>query len=248
GECPMPIVASSTPSDCFDAAYEAVRIAVQHMTPVIILSDGYIANGAEPWKFPKSDELQPITVKFKEKLDSDEPKYMPYKRDEKLTRPWAIPGTAGLEHRIGGLEKQDVTGNINYEPENHQHMVNIRQAKVDMIADYIPLQRIDSGPDKGKVLVLGWGSTYGAIKSAVLQLQAEGHAVSHAHIRYLRPFPKNLGEIIKNFEQVLIPEINNGQLVKIIRDQYMVDAKAYNKIMGIPITKGELVDVIKKML
>lgn len=248
GECPMPIVASSTPSDCFDAAYEAVRIAVQHMTPVIILSDGYIANGAEPWKYPKSEELQPITVKFKERLDNDEPKYMPYKRDEKLTRPWAIPGTPGLEHRIGGLEKQDVTGNINYEPENHQHMVNIRQAKVDRIADYIPLQRIDSGPEKGKVLVLGWGSTYGAIKSAVLQLQAEGHAVSHAHIRYLRPFPKNLGEIIKNFEQVLIPEINNGQLVKIIRDQYMVDAKAYNKIMGIPITKGELVDVIKKML
>ncbi len=248
GECPMPVVASSTPSDCFDVAYEAARIAVQHMTPVIILSDGYIANGAEPWKFPKSDELQTIKVTFKERLDNDEPKYMPYKRDEKLTRPWAIPGTPGLEHRIGGLEKQDVTGNINYEPENHQHMVNIRQAKVDKVADYIPLQRIDSGPEKGKVLVLGWGSTYGAIKSAVLQLQSEGHAVSHAHIRYVRPFPKNLGEIIKNFDQVLIPEINNGQLVKIIRDQYMVDARAYNKIMGIPITKGELIDVIKKML
>ncbi len=248
GECPMPVIASSTPSDCFDAAYEAVRISVQHMTPVILLSDGYIANGAEPWKFPTTADLEPITVNFKKELADDEPKFQPYRRDEKLARSWAIPGTAGLEHRIGGLEKQDITGNINYEPENHQHMINVRQAKVDKIADYIPLQKIDSGADKGKVLVLGWGSTFGAIKSAVLQLQAEGHAVSHAHIRHLRPFPKNLGEIIGNFDQVLIPEINNGQLVKIIRDQYMVDAKAFNKVMGIPITKGELVDVIRKML
>ncbi len=248
GECPMPVIASSTPSDCFDAAYEAVRISVQHMTPVILLSDGYIANGAEPWKFPTTADLEPITVNFKKELADDEPKFQPYRRDEKLARSWAIPGTPGLEHRIGGLEKQDITGNINYEPENHQHMINVRQAKVDKIADYIPLQKIDSGADKGKVLVLGWGSTFGAIKSAVLQLQAEGHAVSHAHIRHLRPFPKNLGEIIGNFDQVLIPEINNGQLVKIIRDQYMVDAKAFNKVMGIPITKGELVDVIRKML
>ncbi len=248
GECPMPIIASSTPSDCFDVAYEAVRISVQHMTPVILLSDGYIANGAEPWKFPVSADLAPITVNFKAGLADDEPKFQPYRRDEKLARPWAIPGTPGLEHRIGGLEKQDVTGNINYEPENHQHMVNVRQSKVDKIADHIPLQTIDSGPEKGKVLVIGWGSTYGAIKSAVLQLQAEGHAVSHAHIRYLRPFPRNLGEIIKNFDQVIIPEINNGQLVKIIRDQYLVDAKPYNKVMGIPITKGELIDVIRKMI
>jgi len=248
GECPMPIVASSTPSDCFEVAYEACRLAVQHMTPVIILSDGYIANGAEPWKFPTAAELPEIKVNFKKELAEDEPKYQPYRRDEKLARPWAIPGTTGLEHRIGGLEKQDITGNINYEPENHQHMVNTRQAKVDKIADYIPLQKIDSGADKGKVLILGWGSTYGAIKSAALELQAQGHAVSHAHIRYMRPFPKNLGEIIQNFDKVLIPEINNGQLVKIIRDQYMVDAKAYNKVMGIPITKGELVDVVKKML
>ncbi len=248
GECPMPVIASSTPSDCFEVAYEACRIAVQHMTPVIILSDGYIANGAEPWKYPTAADLPAIKVHFKQGLEDDEPKFQPYRRDDKLARPWAIPGTPGLEHRIGGLEKQDITGNINYEPENHQHMVNVRQAKVDKIADHIPLQTIDSGPEKGKVLVIGWGSTYGAIKSAVLQLQAEGHAVSHAHIRYVRPFPKNLGELIQNFDQVLIPEINNGQLVKIIRDQYMVDAKPYNKVMGIPITKGELVDVIKKML
>lgn len=248
GECPMPIIASSMPSDCFDVAYEAVRIAVQHMTPVILLSDGYIANGAEPWRFPTSDDLKPIEVKFKESLAEDEEKFMPYKRDEKLVRPWAIPGTAGLEHRIGGLEKQDVTGNINYEPENHQHMVNTRQAKVDKIADYIPLQQLDSGTEKGKVLVVGWGSTYGAIKSAVAELQAQGHSVSHAHIRYVRPFPKNLGEILNNFEHVVIPEINNGQLVKIIRDVYFIDAKPYNKVMGVPITKTELVMEIGKLL
>jgi 2-oxoglutarate/2-oxoacid ferredoxin oxidoreductase subunit alpha len=248
GECPMPVIASSTPSDCFDVAYEAVRIAVQHMTPVILLSDGYIANGAEPWRFPNSADLKPIEVNFKKGLDEDEEKFFPYKRDEKLVRPWAIPGTAGLEHRIGGLEKQDVTGNVNYEPENHQHMVKTRQAKVDKIADYLPLQQLDSGPEKGKVLVLGWGSTFGSIKSAVAELQRESHSVSHAHIRYLRPFPKNLGEIVHNFEHVLIPEINNGQLIKIIRDQFFVDAKGYNKIMGIPITKHELVDEIRKYL
>ena len=248
GECPMPVIATATPSDCFDVAYEAIRLSVQHMTPVVLLSDGYIANGAEPWRFPQSADLPEIKVSFKKGLDADEPKFQPYRRDEKLARPWAIPGTPGLEHRIGGIEKQDITGNISYDPENHQHMVNVRQSKVDKIADYIPLQQLECGPEKGKVLVLGWGSTFGAIKSAVLQLLEEGHSVSHAHIRYLRPFPKNLGEIINNFDQVLIPEINNGQLVKIIRDQYMVDAKPYNKVMGVPITKGELVDVIRKML
>ena len=248
GECPMPIIAAATPSDCFDVAYEAVRIAVQHMTPVILLSDGYIANGAEPWKFPVSAELQPIEVKFKKQLDEGEEKFLPYKRDEKLVRPWPVPGTAGLEHRIGGLEKQDVTGNVSYDQDNHQHMVKTRQAKVDKIADYIPLQTLDSGPQKGKVLVLGWGSTYGAIKSAVAELQAEGKAVSHAHLRYVKPFPRNLGEIIRNFDKVLIPEINNGQLVRIIRDEFLVDAKGYNKIMGVPITKSELLDAIEAML
>ena len=247
GECPMPIISASTPSDCFEAVYEAARISVQHMTPVIFLSDGFIANGAEPWKFPQSENLNPIKVNFKKGLDEGEEKLQPYKRDEKLARSWAIPGTVGLEHRIGGLEKEDITGNISYDADNHQHMVKIRQAKVDKIADYIPLQKIDSGAEKGKVLVLGWGSTYGAIKSAVLTLQAQGKSVSHAHLRYIRPFPKNLGEILNNFEKVIIPEINNGQLVKIIRDQYLIDAIPYNKIMGIPITKTELIDVIGKL-
>src|ERR1700712_1807317 len=175
GECPMPVISASTPADCFDAVYEAVRISVTHMTPVIFLSDGYIANGAEPWKFPKADDLQPIKVQFKTQLGDHEDKFQPYLRDEKLVRPWAVPGTAGLEHRIGGLEKQNITGNISYEPENHQLMVKIRQEKVDKIADYVPEQKLDSGPEKGEVLAIGWGSTFGAIKSAVLQLQAEGH-------------------------------------------------------------------------
>jgi len=248
GECPMPVISASTPSDCFGAVFEAVRIAVQHMTPVILLSDGYIANGAEPWKFPAAEDLPEIEVKFKTDLGHGEEKFMPYLRDEKLVRPWAVPGTPGLEHRIGGLEKQNITGNVSYEPENHQLMIKIRQEKVDKIAEYIPEQELDSGPEKGKVLLLGWGSTYGAVKSAALALQAEGHAVSHAHLRYLRPFPRNLGDIFKNFEHVLIPEINNGQLIKIIRDQYLIDAKGYHKMMGIPITKTELVTEVKKYL
>lgn len=248
GECPMPIVSASTPADCFDAVYEAARIAIQHMTPVMMLSDGYIANGAEPWKFPKSEDLAPITVKFKAGLEDGEEKFLPYKRDEKLVRDWAVPGTAGLEHRIGGLEKEDITGNVSYDAENHQHMVKTRQEKVDRIADYIPLQQLDSGPKKGDVLVLGWGSTYGAIKSAARELQAQGKSVAHAHLRYLRPFPKNLGEIISNYKHVLIPEINNGQLIKIIRDQYMVDAKGYNKIKGVPITRAELENAIEELL
>ena len=248
GEAPIPVLAASTPSDCFHMAYEAVRIALQHMTPVILLSDGYIANGAEPWKFPNASEIPDIEVKFKTSLVEGETKFLPYKRDEKLARPWAIPGTKGFEHRIGGLEKQHETGNVSYDSENHQFMVKTRAAKVEKIADYIPLQTIDSGAEKGKVLVLGWGSTYGTIKSAALQLQSQGKEVSHAHIKYMRPFPKNLGDILKNFETILIPEINNGQLIKIIRDQYFVDAKGYNKIMGVPITKQELVTAIESYL
>lgn len=248
GECPMPVISASTPSDCFDAVYEAVRIAVQHMTPVIFLSDGYIANGAEPWRFPQSADLKAIEVKFKTSLTEGEEKFMPYKRDEKLVRPWSVPGYAGLEHRIGGLEKEDITGNISYDPENHQHMVKTREAKVEMIADYIPLQTLDSGPETGDVLVLGWGSTYGSVKSAVSELQAAGKLIAHAHLRHLRPFPKNLGEMLQRYKKVLIPEINNGQLIKIIRDKYLVDAVGFNKIKGTPITRAELVSAIGELL
>ena len=247
GEAPIPVIAASTPSDCFEMAFEAVRIAIEHMTPVILLSDGYIANGAEPWKYPTASELPKIEVHFKTSLDEGEEKFLPYKRNEKLARPWAIPGTPGLEHRIGGLEKQAETGNISYDSDNHEFMVKTREAKVEKIADYIPLQTIDSGKEKGKVLVLGWGSTYGTIKSAVQELQEKGKDVSHAHIKYMRPFPKNLGEILKNYETVLIPEINNGQLIKIIRDKYFIDAKGFNRIMGSPIAKHELVAEIEKL-
>jgi 2-oxoglutarate ferredoxin oxidoreductase subunit alpha len=248
GECPMPIIAASTPSDCFDAVYEAVRIAVQHMTPVIFLSDGYIANGAEPWRYPSSADLKPIEVNFKKGLTEDEAKFLPYKRDEKLVRPWAVPGTAGLEHRIGGLEKEDITGNVSYDADNHQHMVKTRQAKVDRIADYIPLQALDSGKETDDVLVLGWGSTYGSIKSAVAELQSQGKSVAHAHLRYIRPFPRNLGELLKGYKRILIPELNNGQLIKIIRDEFLVDAKGFNKIKGVPITRTEMVAAISELL
>ncbi|MBS1687604.1 MAG: 2-oxoacid:acceptor oxidoreductase subunit alpha [Bacteroidetes bacterium] len=248
GESPLPVISASSPSDCFFAAYEAVRIAVQHMTPVILLSDGYIANGAEPWLYPQTSDLKPIEVIFKKALSEDEPKFMPYLRDEKLVRPWAVPGTPGLEHRIGGLEKEDITGNVSYDPDNHERMVKIRQAKVDMIANYIPQQTLDSGPEKGDVLVLGWGSTYGAIKSAVATLQSQGKSVAHAHLRHMRPFPSNLGDILHNYKKVLIPELNNGQLIKIIRDKYLVDAIGYNKIKGVPLTRSELVSAISEML
>jgi 2-oxoglutarate ferredoxin oxidoreductase subunit alpha len=248
GESPIPVISASMPSDCFEVAYEAVRIAVQHMTPVILLSDGYIANGSEPWKFPNAEQLPPIAVKFKTALREDEEKLQPYLRDEKGVRPWAIPGTPGLEHRIGGLEKENITGNVSYDPENHELMVKLRQEKVDKIADYIPLQKLDSGPEKGDLLVLGWGSTFGSIKTAVTELQKEGLSISHAHLRYIRPFPRNLGQILKNFKQVLIPELNNGQLIKIIRDQYFVDAVGYNKIMGIPFTRHELLQKMREMV
>jgi 2-oxoglutarate/2-oxoacid ferredoxin oxidoreductase subunit alpha len=248
GECPMPVIAASTPSDCFRAAYEAVKIAVQHMTPVILLSDGYIANGAEPWCFPSSDKLEDITVAFKTGLNENETKFEPYSRDEKLVRPWVTPGTAGLEHRIGGLEKQHITGNISYDPENHEFMVKLREQKIEKIADYIPLQTLDSGAETGDVLVLGWGSTYGAIKSACLSLQQQGKSISHAHISYMKPFPKNLGQLIANFKTIIVPELNNGQMVKMIRDQFLVNAIPYNKIMGIPFTKTELVEMFGKYL
>ncbi len=248
GESPMPVVAAKTPSDCFEAVYEAARIALTHMTPVIFLSDGYLANGAEPWRFPKSKDLPEIKVRFKEAINEEEEVFQPYERDENLVRPWAVPGTAGLEHRIGGLEKENITGNVSYDPENHQLMVKLRQEKVDRVAEDIPLQTVNSGPEKGRVLVLGWGSTYGAIKSAVKELILQGQSVAHAHLRHLRPFPKNLETLMANYDKILIPEINNGQLIRIIRDQFLVDAEGYHKIMGVPLTKRELLQWIKGFL
>ncbi|MES2286967.1 MAG: 2-oxoacid:acceptor oxidoreductase subunit alpha [Bacteroidota bacterium] len=248
GESPVPVIAAYSPNDCFDTTFEACRLALEFMTPVFFLSDGYIANGSEPWRFPKAKELPDLTVSFAKNILKEGEKFLPYKRNEKLAREWAIPGTKGLEHRVGGIEKENETGNISYDPQNHEFMVKIRQAKVDKIADYIPLQTIDNGNAKGKLLILGWGSTYGSIKTAVKLAIAEGYDVSHAHIKYLNPLPKNLGDILKSFDSVLIPEINNGQLIKVIRDKYLIDAKGLNKIQGMPFTSAEINEKIIEML
>ncbi|MAC93968.1 MAG: 2-oxoglutarate ferredoxin oxidoreductase subunit alpha [Flavobacteriales bacterium] len=242
GEAPMPVIAAASPSDCFSMVYEACRISIEHMTPVMFLTDGYIANGSEPWKFPNSNDLLEIKPKFAVENNQN---YLPYKRDEMLVREWAIPGMAGKEHRIGGLEKEIDTGNVSYDPENHEKMVKIRQAKVDKIAEDIPLQNINNGDKEGEVLVLSWGSTYGVIKNAVKECKEEGLSVGHVHLRYINPLPKNLGELIKGFKKVIVPEMNNGQLVKIIRDKFLVDAKAINKIKGIPFSTAEIVSAIK---
>ena len=236
GEAPIPVVSASTPSDCFEASLEACRIAIEHMTPVFFLSDGYIANGAEPWMFPLTKDLKGISVPMTTKTDD----YLPYKRDEKLVREWAIPGMAGLEHRLGGLEKEAETGNVSYDSDNHEYMVKTRAEKVERIADFIPLQNVDSGEEKGKFLVLAWGSTYGAVKTAVKELLVDGFSVSHAHLRYINPLPKNLGELLSGFDKVLIPEINNGQLIKIIRDKFLIDAIPFNKIKGTPFEAREI--------
>ncbi len=246
GEAPIPVLAASSPRDCFYTAFEAVRIALEHMTPVFLLSDGYIGNGSEPWKFPLSRDLGSI---HPPKIDrKGEGEFQPYARDEKFVRRWAIPGTPGLEHRIGGLEKQDLTGNVSYDPKNHEKMVGLRAAKVEKIADFIPLQTVDSGPDEGKVCILGWGSTYGAIRTAVKTLTEEGMEVSHIHLRHLFPFPKNLGELLKNFTHVLVPELNNGQLVKLIRSEYLIDAKSITKIQGMPFSSSEIRDAVMPYL
>lgn len=248
GEAPVPIVAACSPADCFDMAFEACRIAVEHMTPVFFLSDGYIANGSEPWKFPKAAEIKSFSPDFAKPRSEEDDKYMPYQRDEKLVRKWALPGTPGLEHRVGGLEKEDITGNISYDPRNHEHMVKTREQKVLNVADNIPLQEIDNGSEKGKLLVVGWGSTYGSIKAAVKEAVEEGKEVAHIHIKYLYPFPKNLGEILFNYDKVLVPEMNNGQLVKILRDQFMLPAEGLNKIQGVPFTAAEIKHKIDLML
>lgn len=248
GECPMPVIATKSPSDCFEVAIEACRIAMQHMTPITLLSDGYIANGAEPWKFPKAADIPEIKVKFAppKEGDDDEP-FLPYLRDERHVRDWAIPGTKGLGHRIGGLEKEANTGNVSYDPANHEYMTKIREAKVEEIANHIPLQKLESGPEKGELLVLGWGSTYGVIQSVTQELLAEGMKIAHAHLRYLRPFPKNLGELMSNYDRVLVPEINNGQLSTVIRSHFGIDVLQYNKIQGVPITNSELKGFIKQL-
>jgi 2-oxoglutarate ferredoxin oxidoreductase subunit alpha len=244
GECPAIVVAPATPADCFHMAIEAVRLSFKYMSPVFYLSDGYLANGAEPWAIPEIDDLPKIDVTFA----SDPASFMPYSRDpETLARPYAIPGTPGLEHRIGGIEKQHITGNVNYDPENHHLMVRLRQEKIDRAANDIPLIEV-FGEKTGKVLVLGWGSTYGSISTAVEKLQAEGKSVSAAHLKYLNPFPKNLGEILAGFETVIIPEMNLGQLCTMVRAKYLVDAVPFSKVKGRPFQIREIVRKVEEYL
>lgn len=246
GESPMPIVAAQTPGDCFWAIQDALRIAVEFMTPVVLLSDGYIANGAEPWAVPRVEDIKPISPVFPTEENTEEG-FQPYLRDEKLVRPWARPGTPGLEHRVGGLEKKDVTGNVEYSPSNHQHMSDTRARKVANIADFIPEQEVD-GAESGDLLVLSWGGTFGSVRTAVRQAQEEGRSVSHAHLRYISPFPRNLESLIRGFRKVLIPELNLGQLSMVIRSEFLVDAVPFNKIQGKPFKVVEVYNKINEVL
>ncbi|WP_442910949.1 2-oxoacid:acceptor oxidoreductase subunit alpha [Kitasatospora sp. NBC_01266] len=243
GEAPVPIVAPATPAECFEAALEAARIAVTYRTPVLLLSDGYLANGSEPWRIPGVDELPVIEPDFATGPNTPEGEFWPYKRDpQTLARPWAVPGTAGLEHRIGGIEKQDGTGNISYDPANHDLMVRTRQAKVDGVA-VRPIE-VDDPDGQARVLVIGWGSTYGPITAAVRRLRADGGKVAQAHLRNLNPFPANLGAVLGSYDKVIVPEMNLGQLAMLLRAKYLVDAQSYNQVRGLPFKAAQLADVL----
>ncbi len=243
-EAPIPVLASATPGDCFWVALEASRIALKYMVPVIVLSDGYLANGAEPWKIPALEELPEIRVKYRTEREG----FMPYTRDPNtLARPWAIPGTPGLEHRIGGLEKQDVTGNVNYEPLNHERMVRLRAAKVATIVQDVP-DAVPAGDPDGDLLLVGWGSTYGSITAALRAQRAKGRRIGHVHLRHLNPLPKNLGEVLKRYRKVVVPEMNMGQLLWVLRAKYLVDAEGYNKIQGKPFKQSEIEGKIEQVL
>ncbi|HEX7520876.1 MAG TPA: 2-oxoacid:acceptor oxidoreductase subunit alpha [Acidimicrobiia bacterium] len=247
GEAPLPIVCASSPSRCFDAAYEAVRIAVKYRTPVILLTDGYLANGSEPWRLPDVDELADLTVHFADAPNHGD-EFWPYLRDpETLARPWAIPGTPGLQHRVGGLEKQDGTGNVNYDPDNHDFMVRIRAEKIARIANDIPPVPVD-GEDGARVLVLGWGSTWGSITAGVRRVRARGKPVAHAELTHLNPFPANLGEVVAAYDRVLVPEMNLGQLSKLVRAEYLVDAESLTTVHGVPFRAAEIEAKILEMI
>ncbi len=244
GESPVPVVAAASPADCFDAVLEACRIAVRHMVPVMLLSDGYLANGAEPWRLPDVESLPDLRVE----MASDPETFQPYARDEKtLARPWAIPGTPGLEHRVGGLSKEHLTGNISYDPENHEAMIRLRAEKVERIANDLPPLAVD-GEREGDLLVVGWGSTLGALTGPVKQAQSEGHRVSRIHLRHLNPLPKDLGGILDRFDRVLLPELNSGQLAMILRARYLKDVVTFSKIQGRPFTRGEIYEKIIELL
>ncbi|MFC8534691.1 2-oxoacid:acceptor oxidoreductase subunit alpha [Streptomyces sp. NPDC057249] len=250
GEAPVPIVAPRTPADCFDAALDAARIALAYRTPVFLLSDGYLANGSEPWRIPELDQLPDLRVQFaggpNHELADGTEVFWPYKRDpQTLARPWAVPGTPGLEHRIGGIEKQDGTGNISYDPANHDFMVRTRQAKVDGIE--VPDVEVDD-PAEARTLVLGWGSTYGPITAAVRRLRASGRSIAQAHLRHINPFPRNLGEVLKRYDKVVVPEMNLGQLATLIRAKYLVDAHSYNQVNGMPFKAEQLAAALEEAI
>jgi len=246
GEAPVPIVAPRSPADCFDAAIEAIRIATTYRTPVFLLSDGYIANGSEPWRLPELSELPDLTVSFLDKPNGEDGEFLPYLRDpETLARPWAVPGTAGLEHRIGGIEKADKTGNISYDPDNHDFMVRTRQAKVDGIAKTIPTLEVDDATGTAKVLVLGWGSTYGPIGAAVRRVRRAGYPIAQAHLRHLNPFPANLGEVLARYDRVVIPEMNMGQLALLVRGRYLTDVLSVTQVRGMPFRAAELAEMLQ---
>lgn len=248
GEAPVPIVAPRSPADCFDAALEATRIAITYRTPVILLSDGYLANGSEPWRIPDVEDLPSIEPHFATGPNHGE-EFWPYQRDaETLARPWAVPGTPGLEHRIGGLEKGDGHGNISYDPANHDFMVRTRQAKIDRIAASLPPLEVDDPSGEAKVLVLGWGSTYGPIGAGVRRVRRAGHAVAQVHLRHLNPFPAELGEILRGYEKVLVPEMNLGQLSMLLRAKYLVDVVGYNHVRGLPLKAVELATAIAELV
>ena len=244
GEAPLPVVAACTPADCFDVAIEAARIALTYHTPVILLSDGYLANGSEPWRLPEVDSLAPIPVEFATEFNhtnaDGEPEYWPFLRDENLVRPLAPPGTPGLMHRIGGIEKQDGSGNVSYDTENHGHMVAVRAERISQIE--VPDVEVIGHPE-ADVLVVGWGSTWGAITGGVRRVVNAGHKVAQVHLTHLNPFPKNLGEVLARHKTVLVPEMNLGQLAKMIRAEYLVDAQAIGKVTGQPFTAGEIEQV-----
>ncbi len=248
GEAPLPVIAACSPVDCFYTTYEAARIAVEHMTPVICLTDGYLALSSEPWKVESPDNLAEIKPRFQPERKPEDAPYLPYKRDERHVRSWAIPGTKGLEHRIGGLEKQHETGNVSHDPANHELMTRLRADKIAKIADSIPLQTVDNGPLNGDLLVLGWGSSYGAIKTAVELALEKGYSVAHAHLRYINPLPKNLRELFGNYKQILIPEINNGQLIHIIRDTFLIAPEGFTKMQGLPFDEMEILNKITDLI
>jgi 2-oxoglutarate ferredoxin oxidoreductase subunit alpha len=253
GEAPVPIVAPMSPSDCFDAAIEAVRLATKYRTPVFLLSDAYLANGSEPWLLPDVASLPDLRVEFATAPNHTDakgaPEFWPYLRDpETLARPWAVPGTAGLEHRIGGIEKADGSGNISYDPGNHDTMVRLRQAKIDGIARDIPPLAVDDPTGDAEVLVLGWGSTYGPIGAAVRVVREAGARVAQAHLRHLNPFPANTGDVVRAYRKVLVPEMNLGQLALLLRARYLVDAISYTQVRGMPFKSDELVDALRDVI